>query len=221
MQEVLAFGVYSAKSNNVSQAAVIGNGESRKHIDLSLFKKTHTLIGCNAIHRDITVDHLICCDRRMAEEATDNPETKNSLIYVREDWYHYFRKIKKNKNIRTVPELPYKGDLRQDQPINWGSGGYAVLLAAHLGFKEINLIGFDLFSRNDKVNNLYKDTDNYSKSQSQPVDPSYWVYQLDKIFNLYPDTQFIISNDSYWVMPKEWRHSNIIFENISQYTIDK
>ena len=221
MQVALAFGVYSVKSNKVFQAAVIGNGESRKHIDLSLLKNTHTLVGCNAIHRDITVDHLVCCDRRMAEEATNNSETKNSTIYVREDWYHYFRKIKKNKNIQTVPDLPYKGDLKQDQPINWGSGGYAVLLAAHLGFKEINLIGFDLFSQNNKVNNLYKDTENYSNSQSQSVDPSYWIYQLGKIFQLYPTTQFIITNESHWVMPKDWQYSNIRFENISKYTIDK
>ena len=204
----------------MSQAAVIGNGESRKHIDLSLLKKSHTLIGCNAIHRDITVDHLICCDKRMADESTDNPETKNSLIYVREDWYHYFRKIKKNKNIRTVPELPYKGDLKQDQPINWGSGPYAVLVAAQLGFKDITLIGFDLFSRNDKVNNLYKDTNNYSKSQSQSVDPSYWIYQLGKIFHLYPETQFIIANDAAWVTPKEWHYPNLRFENICQLSVD-
>ena len=54
---------------------VIGNGESRRHVDFSAYAD-YVLIGCNAIHRDLDVDHLICCDRRMAEEAVNNPNTK-------------------------------------------------------------------------------------------------------------------------------------------------
>ena len=61
----------------MSQALVIGNGESRRHVDVSTYTQ-HTLIGCNAIHRDLNVDHLICCDRRMAEEAVTNPNTKDT-----------------------------------------------------------------------------------------------------------------------------------------------
>ena len=37
---------------------VLGNGESRKDIKLLPLKDHYTLIGCNAIHRDIEVDHL-------------------------------------------------------------------------------------------------------------------------------------------------------------------
>ena len=58
-----------------SQAAVvIGNGESRGSLDLANLKNTVTLIGCNAIHRDIVVDHLVCCDQRMVKEAEANAE---------------------------------------------------------------------------------------------------------------------------------------------------
>jgi len=73
----------------MSRAVVIGNGESRRAIDIELLK-ADSLIGCNAIHRDTVVDHLICCDRRMADEAVENPQTKNTLIYVRPSWFHYF-----------------------------------------------------------------------------------------------------------------------------------
>ncbi len=192
------------------QAAVVGNGESRKSVNLQSLKHNQVLIGCNAIHRDIVVDHLICCDRRMIDEATSNPETKDTLIYVRPNWFHYFRKIKKLKNIRTVPDLPYTGQRQQDNPFHWGSGGFAVLLAAQLGYKEINLYGFDLYPLDDRVNNVYKNTSHYAKSDSQPVDPSYWIYQISKVFAYYPNSQFNFYNHYDWTLPKEWQKNNVV-----------
>lgn len=195
----------------MSKVAVIGNGESRRDINLDQYRSTHTLIGCNAIHRDMIVDHLICCDRRMAAEATANPQTKETLIYVRDHWFHYFRKIQKNKNIRHLPEIPYRGELKKDQPDHWGSGGYAVLLAASLGFDEIELVGFDLYPVAQSVNNIYKGTENYSRIDAQPVDPSYWIYQIAQVFRYNSNRQFIIRNHQSWKMPTEWQKNNVSF----------
>jgi hypothetical protein len=193
------------------QAVVIGNGESRRGINLENYKSSHTVIGCNALHRDLVVDHLVCCDRRMAAEATENIQTKDTLIYVRADWFHYFRKIKKNKNIRSVPELPYTGDTKKDKPDHWGSGVYAILLAAGMGFDTVEIVGFDLYSVNQMVNNIYKDTNNYANSAVRSVDPSYWIYQISKIFMYYPNTQFVIRNHNIWIMPAEWQKNNVSF----------
>ena len=194
----------------MSLAVVLGNGESRRDINLSSLI-ADTLIGCNAIHRDTVVDHLICCDRRMADEAASNPQTKNTLIYVRPAWFHYFRKILKNKNIRITPDLPYQGEYKKDDPDHWGSGGYAVLLAAALAFKEIELIGFDLYPINSAVNNIYKGTKNYAQSGSQAIDYSYWVYQINRVFMHHPDQKFIIRNHRDWQMPREWQKNNVKF----------
>jgi len=87
----------SAKLDKVSQALVIGNGESRRNLDLNSLKIHNILIGCNAIHRDVTVDHLVCCDRRMVEEAVQNPDTTNTEIYVREDWLNTTERYKNEK----------------------------------------------------------------------------------------------------------------------------
>ncbi len=195
----------------MSKAIVIGNGESRRGVDLETYRTTHTLIGCNAVHRDLVVDHLICCDRRMIAEATENPLTKDTLIYVRDNWFHFFRKIQKNKNINHLPKLPYKGETKKDDPEHWGSGGYAVLLAAELGFDEIEILGFDLYPTNTTVNNIYKGTQNYARVDAQPVDYSYWVYQISQIFRYYPDTKFIIKNKIYWKLPAEWQKNNVEF----------
>lgn len=189
--------------------AVIGNGESRKTIDLDVLKTTHVLIGCNAIHRDIEVNHLICCDRRMIVEAVANPATKDSMIYVRPNWYHYFRKIKKLKNINLVPSLPYKGNRQQDDPFHWGSGSFAVLLAAAMSDCEIDMFGFDLYPINNKVNNIYKNTPNYTRLDSQPVDPLYWIYQIGKVFEYFSNCKFKIHNTRDWQLPSEWQKINV------------
>lgn len=192
----------------MSHALVIGNGESRSQINIESYENYIT-IGCNAIHRDVCVDHLICCDRRMAEEATNNSATVNTIIYVRPHWFHYFRKIKKNKNVKLLPELPYSGEGKKDDPEHWGSGCYAVLLAAALDCDNIELIGFDLYSSDNKVNNIYKDTINYSKSDAHSVDPSYWIYQISKVFSHYQHINFIVKNKSNWAMPIEWQKKNV------------
>ena len=192
------------------RALVIGNGESRRHVDISTYTD-HVLIGCNAIHRDLNINHLICCDRRMAEEAVNNLNAKDTEIYVRDRWHHYFRKIRKNKNINLLPEVPTRGELKKDQAEHWGSGGYAVLLAAVLGYREVALIGFDLYPIDHAVNNIYKDTVNYARTGSQAVDPSYWVYQISSVFMYYPNTTFVIYNRQGWNMPPEWRKNNVEF----------
>jgi hypothetical protein len=198
------------------KAVVIGNGESRSKLNLLSFKPNHVLVGCNAIHRDLTVNHLVCCDRRMVEEAVNNPNTTDTLIYVRDDWFKYYRKIQKRKNIQQVPDLPYVGELKQDRPEHWGSGGYAVLIAANLNVDEVLLVGFDLYSKNNKVNNIYKGTANYSKSDGQSVDYSFWVEQISKIFFYYPNIKFNIINEATWEMPRCWKQDNVSFTNIDE-----
>lgn len=195
----------------MSKALVLGNGESRGQLNLEHYCSTHTIIGCNALHRDITVDHLVCCDRRMVDEAIVNPNISNTLIYVRESWYHYFRKILKNKKIQHLPPIPIIGETKRDQADHWGSGCYAILLAAHLGFTEVDLIGFDLYAVQDRVNNIYKGTQNYSKVDAQAVDHSYWVYQTSQVFIHFPQVQFTVINYADWVMPKEWQKNNVRF----------
>jgi hypothetical protein len=85
-----------------------------------------------------------------------------------------------------------------------------------LGFENITLVGFDLYSKNNQVNNIYKDTANYAKATSHSIDYNYWVYQVSKIFHLYPSLQFTILNQSDWVLPREWQLPNVQFRNIEQ-----
>jgi hypothetical protein len=186
------------------QSLVIGNGESRKSIDIN--KINCVKYGCNAIYRDLHVDHLICVDSRMVDESLKS----KSLIYTRHNWISQYQQY---SHVRLVPDLPYKGNARPDDPWHWGSGPYAVLLAANR-HNEINLIGFDLYSKDGLVNNVYKDTKNYLTADKPKVDPSYWVYQIGRVFECNPKKTFKIYNEDEWQLPREWQLSNVSKENL-------
>jgi len=189
---------------------VIGNGESRQIVDLNSLD--YTKIGCNAILRDFKVDHLVCVDTPMLREAVNSRYHKTAKIYTRRNLFVQYRL---EKNIRMVPELPYVGDQRPDDTVHWGSGPYAVLLAANLTTDPIHLLGFDLYSADNRVNNVYKDTVNYLLAHKNAVDPRYWIYQIGKVFEYFPNTCFVIHQDKNWQLPKSWKQSNVSLDTIS------
>ena len=189
----------------------IGNGESRATIDID--KLDGPKAGCNALWRDYYTDYLVCADRRMVEEALrGKANSKGTLIYTRPDWVDRYVA----QGIRTVPPLPYKGEKRWDEPFQWGSGPYAVLIAAMFAKERyVNLIGFDLHSKTKTVNNIYKSTPNYDDADKRAVDPRYWVHQIQMVFNCFPKIQFTIYQESDWKLPKFWKYSNVMVDNIS------
>jgi len=191
---------------------VIGNGESRASVNIN--KLNYTKIGCNAILRDTKVDYLVCVDRPMLREAVNSSYHKNAKVYTRRNNFVQYRF---EKNIRMVPDLPYVGSERPDDPIHWGSGPYAVLLAAKMTTDDVHLLGFDLYSTDNRVNNVYKDTANYSLAHKSAVDPRYWIYQIGKVFECFPDTQFVIHQTGNWQLPKAWKQSNVTVDNLDNF----
>jgi hypothetical protein len=191
---------------------LLGNGESRAGIDLN--KINMYKIGCNAIYRDYHVDSLVCVDRRMVIEACEAGYTGN--VYTRTNWQSYF--VNKYPNVQPVPDLPYQGTQRQDEPIHWGSGNFAQLIACQTHHKVIYVLGFDLYGVGDKNllhNNVYKGTENYNKVNHRAVDPRYWVIHFAKLCEIYKYKKFVIVAPEGWKRPKEWR-----LHNIEQISID-
>jgi hypothetical protein len=188
---------------------VFGNGEIRTSVNIDNLEGPK--VGCNAICRDYTMDHLICVDRRMVQEALDKNANQHSYIYTRQDWIERFTAIR----LRTVPKLPYSGSERWDEPFQWGSGPYAVLLAAKLcKGPTVHLIGFDLYSNTNTVNNVYKDTSNYDSSSKRAVDPRYWVHQIGMVFSYYTKIKFVVHNDNF-KLPEAWKQPNVLLDTLS------
>ena len=188
---------------------VIGNGESRSGIDINSINDTK--VGCNAIHRDFKIDHLVCVDKSMLSEVIRLKYHKHTQIYTRKTNYDIYIE----DNIQVDPDLPYIGDLRPDSAIHWGSGPYAVLLATQLAQgATVHMLGFDLYSASKQVNNVYKGTDNYTCADKRAVDPRYWIYQIGRILDSYPTTQFVVHQHRTWDLPDAWNKSNVSLDSI-------
>jgi len=190
--------------------SIIGNGESRRGFDISPLKSFSTVIGCNAIYRDFITEYLICVDKPMCQQAV-NAVGKGTTIYTRDRWVDQFAMW---PNTKKLPNLPYAGDQRRDEPFHWGAGPYAGVLGLTFKPKAIFMLGFDLHPlEKDKINNMYHGSDGYTYHK-KPVDPSYWIYQFHKLMGYSdPDTRWIVVNHDRWEMPKEWsQHGNVFQE---------
>ena len=83
-----------------------------------------------------------------------------------------------------------------DYPRGWAAGTTALHLACQQGAKEVYMLGFDLSSQNESLNNIYKGTNYYLPTDAKGFNPQNWVNQLLAVFREFKDTQF------YWVDPK-------------------
>ena len=178
---------------------VIGNGQSREGFALNQIN--NFTIGCNAIHRDFICDEFVAVDRRMVDEILRNEGSKNKTVYTREDWVENYAK---HQRVKSLPKLPFSGVNKHDQPFHWNSGPYAVLIAALKEPKQIELLGFDLWSKTSFVNNIYKGTPNYAGAHDRRVTPDFWIFQLKNIFCHFKNIKFIQCQPEDWRIPHQW-----------------
>ena len=194
-------------------AFCIGNGESRSGFNLEKLKSFGTLYGSNAIYRDYEVDHLICCDRRMAMETVS--KGYKGLVYTRKDWFSFFP----YDNFRELLDLPWEQTDKHTQSFHMGSGLHGVNTALQHGANIVVVIGHDFWANGAKHNNLYKGTENYSDVIAPAVDPSFWIKQFVMLFRIYKSTQFVFCqpNIKDWQKPIGWDNEtfpNLQFEEL-------
>lgn len=71
--------------NDFVNAFCFGNGKSRLDFDMSVIEGRGATFGCNAIYRDMTVDHLICLDNQITHEIVRSGYSKENHTWIR-DW---------------------------------------------------------------------------------------------------------------------------------------
>ena len=96
----------------------------------------------------------------------------------------------------------------------YATGSRSVHLACELNAKEIYIVGHDLYSDTDKVNNIYAGTDSYAEKDALAAKPDNvdetfnWSLQHKNTFDKFPNTQFYKVNkgaEAKTDMPiKEW-----------------
>lgn len=197
-------------------AFVVGNGISRTKIADDWYADRNTY-SCNLTYQNFTPKNLVICDRPLLVEAISQNAHLKSKVWTRDCWKRHVEAV---ENVYALPNPPYKAVTKHDQPMNWGSGLYAALLACLDDNDLLVFIGFDLWpislKETKKVNNVYAGHNGYGPKDAGPVDPSGWIYQFTKLFELFPNKQFVFINKNNWRIPEEWK----TYENFNLDTFD-
>ena len=185
-----------------SLAFVLGNGESRKGIDIDDLKKLGTVFACNAVYRTHRPDFLIAVDPKMVFEIAETDYPIHNKV-----WSNFNAQYNKNKKI--VDHINW---FRPS--LGWSSGPTALRMACERGFKEIYILGFDYQGHTDaekpnrhKFNNVFKDTRNYKRSKDEATFYGNWMNQTKRCLQDFKETKFYRITPKGWFRPKdlEWK----------------
>jgi hypothetical protein len=167
-------------------AFVLGNGISRRHIDVDTLIKLGTVYGCNALYRTHTPHVLVATDQPISTMIQETGYSAKHKFYTR-------RPIN-NLGAHRVPQ-PYFG---------FSSGPIAIGIAAGDKHKIIYMLGFDMGpAANGLFNNVYADTEFYKQTSAQPTFSGNWVKQLVSVTKDFPNQQFIrVCGDTTAVIPE-------------------
>ena len=246
----------------MSDLFVLGNGESRKDIDVDLLKAKGKVYGCNAIFREHELDGLIAVDPMLEHEIYQSGYAHKNNCYFR-NWEfipvdHYDMMVEAqtsnltNPNIREWKANPeghylsfvihgtsaidtnrksnrwkgegfenvyitwlyghdkikqlkevmndyyagsWEGDPAGPEDPGWSSGATAMYIGCKVEKpKTCYLIGMDMYSTTDFINNLYKETHGYLNADETSVTPQNWITQMGRVMVRYKDIQFVKVN---------------------------
>ena len=180
-------------------AFVLGNGESRKGIEINDLMEKGTVFACNAVYRTHQPHWLVAVDPKM-------------LLEIAETDYVVHNKVFSNFNNQYEKHQKLLDHVTWSKPsLGWSSGPTALKLACDKGFKEIYILGFDYQgikenSKNNrfKLNNVFGDTRNYKKRSDEATFYGNWMNQTKRCLQDFPKTQF------HRVIPKGWFKPNDI-----------
>jgi hypothetical protein len=172
---------------------VIGNGESRLVLDtqdIERLRRSGPVYACNAAYRDFTPDVLVAMDGPIIKEILDNYSGR------------LLRRVLAQKEVVLTP-----GNMRfRDR--GWAAGSTAAL---HLCLLEdvntVFMLGFDLSGAGGKVNNVYKGTPCYVKTDAPETTYTNWASQFETIFREFQDVTFYRVGGG--IIPGGWKKRNV------------
>jgi hypothetical protein len=170
-------------------AFVLGNGTSRKPIQLDPLKQYGKIYGCNALYRSFEPDYLVAVDAKMINEICEMKYQMTHQVWTNP-----------NKNLEKYPGLHF---FKPSQ--GWSSGPTALWLATSHEHDLIYLLGFDYVGTNEqKFNNMYASTRNYRRDIDPPTYHGNWLRQTCTVIQKNPKKQYIrVVADQGLVFPGE------------------
>jgi hypothetical protein len=141
------------------------------------FSQSFIIHGQSAVHKDRKSD-------RWKGDGFEN-------VYI--TWLYENDKIKLIKDTMHFAwqSLGQKGT---DDP-GWCAGAIAMYLGCQLEKPQIcYLIGMDMYSSTDLMNNMYKSTYGYNEKEEESVTPDNWTTQMGRCMVRFPNIEFIKVN---------------------------
>ena len=183
----------------MKKALVVGNGESRKRIGLNLFRRDEwEIYGCNALYREFSPDHLIILDEEMRKEFEYNTHKAGRAVNLPERESSLYGKI---ENIHFLDDIP------EYEPMM--SAGCMAIQVAMRDHKEIDIIGFDLETRDGLINNVYKDSPQYMASHKPSGGFIIDQFNLKVICNRFDGTITRVADNIPFELDKYMKHVTI------------
>lgn len=193
----------------MSMAFVLGNGQSRKDINLTHLKQYGKIYACNAVYREFTPDYLVAVDVKMINEINQKGWQMNNEVWTnpnkafhRYKGFNYFQ--------------PSKG---------WSSGPTALWLASTHGHLTIYILGFDFHGSQDskgnfsKVNNLYAGTPNYKRTNEPATYFGNWERQTTTTCKSHGQIRYIrvVADDDDFVPQQLQKVGNLQHITVSKF----
>ena len=136
---------------------------------------------------------------------TMNPslDMKDLCLKMEKDMGIWITYLGENDNVKTI-----------DFPVGWSAGTTALHLACQVEPKEVYMLGFDLSSYDEPINNIYKGTDNYLSSDAKGFNAVNWLNQMQTVFAEFKDITF------YWVDPihRKGEVADVKYNNVRYLT---
>jgi len=161
-------------------ALVLGNGTSRRGLDIAQLRHVGTTYSCNAAYRDFFTDYLVVMDDYMLGEIIQSKTYEDTIVYTQHT----------NANEEWSTRIPLY--FTSSEPATLDSGSAAVKLAARHGHTIIWMVGFDGMC-SGLASNVYANTRNYPPHEFYNLNEALvqgWQRNLHKILCDFPNVQF-------------------------------
>jgi len=179
----------SKRTQDSKIAFVLGNGLSRKSIDLHMLKAAGKIYGCNALYREFDPDYLVAVDTKM-------------IIEIHKAGYQRDHEVWTNPN---KAYTNYRGFNYFQPSKGWSSGPTALWLASQHDNDTIYILGFDYKGLEDgkRFNNIYADSFNYKKSGDSATYFGNWMRQTVNVLKENTKKRYIRVVDERGFIPKD------------------
>ena len=187
-----------------SIAFVLGNGESRRGIDINDLKQKGSVYACNGVYRTHQPHWLVAVDPKMMLEIAESDYVVHNKVYS--NFNSQYNKVSKLLDHVTWSK----------PSLGWSSGPTALRLACDHGFEEIYILGFDYQGHSEasnknrfRFNNVFKDTRNYKKGNDEATFYGNWMNQTKKCLDEYKNIKFHRVIPTGWFKPKDidWKEN--------------